>query len=218
MANPDRTEMQRRLKFRLRNRTDLAAELNRWLNDGLLELATKVKIRQLDGLDATKTFTNGSSTVTFPTNMVAVLDIRNTTQDRPLNYIEWPKYRQIKVLSGEPRQWTVYSTTIYLDRLANSTDALSISGQLIPNWGSLGTDTPGIDDQLIYGVELLATCRAWRDLGQSNLAAKIDNPDQPGVGEFWSWIRSNRIPQLHQGMAFRQRPSFMIAPSYDGLT
>ena len=212
--------MRTRLRYRLSNRTDLTnAQLDQWLDAGLLDLASRIRIRQLETMDSTKTFTVGSNEVTFPTNMIAVLDIRNTTSDLPLDYMDWPRFRQLKITSGTPRQWTVYGVKMLFDHLAIAADSLSLFGVSQPSWASGDSATPGIDDQLEYGIELLAAAHGFRDIGQEAKAALIENPVQPGTGQLWTWIRSNKLPTVLQGFANRSHQGIqVIMDGYEVIT
>lgn len=199
--------MRTNLKFRLANRTDITnAQLDTWLNEGLLDLATRVRVRQLETEDATKVLVAGAHTVTMPTNMIAALDIRNATQNIPMLYIEWTKLRQIRIVTGTPRQWSVWGGTIYLDKDASAADSLNIFGIIRPSWGAGDAATPGIDDELEYGIYLLAAKHAWVDLGDIDRANMIEDAQRPGTGEFWVWVRANKLPTVQQSMAnqFRQ--------------
>jgi hypothetical protein len=202
------------------NRTDLTDALkDQWLDAGLLDLASRIRIRQLETRDSSKTFTIGSNEVSFPTSMVAALDIRNTTSDLPLDYIEWPRFRQLKITAGIPRQWTVYGAVILLDHASTTSDALSIFGVSQPTWAAGPTATPGIDDQLEYGIELLAAAHAFRDTSQERKAALIENPDSPGTGQFWTWVRANKLPTLLQGFGSRTgRGIPVIMTGYEVVT
>ena len=215
-----RSVLRTKVRYRMSNRTDLtSAQLDQWLNDGLIDLCSRVRVRQQEGTDTSKTFTVGSNTVAMPTTMVAVLDIRNTTLDQPLDYIEWTVHRKLKITSGTPRIWTVWGTTMYFDKNATTANALSMFGILVPVWGAGDTATPPIDDQLEYGVELLAAAHGFRDIGEEAKAAMIENPMQPGTGQFWAWVRANRLPRLIQGMASQSKPIVQVRlDGYDGIS
>lgn len=214
-----RTDFRTRIKYRASNRSDLTnAQLDQWLNAGFLDMQMRIRLRQSEAIDTSKTFTVGVNTVTFPTNMIAVLHVRNTTDDRPMEYIDWTEYRRLRIVSGDPTLWTTWGTTIYLDKLATTTDALSIFGISQIAWAAGDSATPGVDDQLEYGIELLAAAHMFRDLGQPEKAALIENPMSPGVGEFWVWVRANRHPRLIQGLASRTHAGFHpVLTGYDGL-
>lgn len=205
-TSTQRSTLRTTLRYRLGNRDDLTnAKLDEWLDRGLRELSTRVFIRDLEVIDTTRSFTNGVNTVTFPANMVAVTDIRNTVTDLPIEFIEKSRWRQLKILAGTPRQWTVIGTTIYLDKLATSTDNLSIMGIVSHSWGAADSATPPCDPQYEYGLLLMSALVAFRDLGDSARAALIENPAQPGVGEFGVWMVSSKLPPLVQGMANRRQ-------------
>jgi hypothetical protein len=215
-----RSTMRTRLKYRMSNRSDLTnAQLDAWLDAGLLDLTSRIRSRQQESTDATKTFTIGANTVTMPTTMIAVLDIRNTTLDQPLDYTEWTKYRKLKITSGTPRIWSVWGTTLYFDKNATAADALSMFGIILPTWAAADASVPAIDDQLEYGIELLAAAHGFRDIGEETKAGLIENPLQPGVGQFWAWVRANRLPRLLQGMASQSKPGIAVRlDGYDGVT
>lgn len=214
-----RSTLRTRLKYRMSNRSDLTnAQLDDWLNGGLLDLCSRIRVRQLEGIDTSKVFTIGSNTLTMPTTMIAVLDIRNTTLDQPLDYTEWTRYRKLKITSGTPRIWAVWGTTLHFDKNATAADALSMFGILVPVWAAADGSLPPVDDQLEYGIELLAAAHGFRDIGEEAKAMLIENPTQPGVGQFWAWVRANRLPRLIQGMATQSKPGIMVRlDGYDGV-
>jgi hypothetical protein len=206
-----RSALRTRLKYRLGNREDLGdARLDEWLNAGLLDLAGRLFIRDLEVIDTTKTFTVSSNSVTFPTDMIAVTNIRNTTTDRPLNFLEKSRFRQIKVTDGTPRQWTVIGTTIFLDRNAEATDALSLMGVQNPTWAAPDASPPPVDPGYEYGILLLAALQAFRDIGDTTRAILIEDSRTPNAGEFHVWRRNAKLPPLIQGMADRRQSGVMV--------
>lgn len=201
-----RANLRNALRYRLGNRDDLTiSKQDEWLDRGLRELSTRVFIRDLESIDTTRSLTNGSNTVLFPINMVAVTDIRNTVTDLPIEFIEKSRWRQLKITAGTPRQWTVVGTTIFLDKFATSNDNLSIMGVLAHTWSLADGGTPPCDPQYEYGLLLMAALVAFRDLGDSARAALIENPAQPGTGEFHVWKLASKLPPLIQGMANRRQ-------------
>lgn len=214
-----RSTMRTRLLYKAANRSDLTnAQLDEWLNAGLMDLCSRIRVRQMETRDISKTFTLASNTLTFPTNMIAILHIRNSSTDQPLERIAWPAYRLIRVVSGTPRLWTVFGTTVYFDKLATTTDSLDIFGYNQPSWAAGDAATPGIDDQLEYGIELLAAAHMFRDTDNEAKAAVIENPAQPGAGTFWNWVRSNRLPTLTAGTAARSNAAIRVrTEGYEGL-
>lgn len=192
----DRQTIRVRVKRRLSNRSDLTdAQLDEYLNAGILELSTRLVIPDLQVRDTSATLTATSNTVSYPSGMVSVDHIRNTTKDWELYRIDWTTIRAMKLVSGDPRQWAAYGRTIYLDRLASTADALDIFGQRRPSWGAANGAAHGLQDEYEYGIELLAAIHAHRDLGESTKAAITE------TGEFEPWVRRNKFPRLTQGAA-----------------
>ncbi len=214
-----RSTLRTRLKYRMSNRSDLTnAQLDAWLDAGLLDLVSRIRSRQQESIDTSLTFSVGSNTLTMPSTMIAVLDIRNTTLDQPLDYTEWTKYRKLKIVSGTPRVWSVWGTTLHFDKLATAANALSLFGITTPSWAAADGSLPPVDDQLEYGIELLAAAHGFRDIGEEGKASLIDNPTQPGVGQFWAWVRANRLPRLLQGMASQSKPGIQVRlDGYSGV-
>jgi hypothetical protein len=204
-----RSDARDSIKYRLGERTDLTdARLDNWLDEGLTELSTRIVIGNLETTNTTKAFTIGEATVSFPTTFVAITHIYNTTKGRPLHGpIEYHRLRDIALVSGEPRQWAARANTIHLDRLADSADSLDIAGQVRPTWSSADSDTPGVDAEYEYGIKLLATLHAARDLGHVVLERKIEDP-RTGAGEFALWVSQNNFPIITQA----------LAPPADGMT
>lgn len=215
-----RSAFRTNLTYALNNRTDLGnTRLDQWLNEARLELSTKIRIRQDEVRDTNAVMTTANNRVAIPSAILIPLSIRNTTKDRWLEYMDWTDYHELRVTNGVPARWTTIATTIYFDRLPDAADALEIIGQTPQAWAAGASDVPNVDDQLEYGIHLLAQKHAWLDLGNSARASEIDNPAQMGSGIFWAWMRSNRIPRLLQGMAQRMNPTVRPAVrGYDGLS
>lgn len=196
-----RTSARAQVKYRLGERSDLTtARLDNWLTDGATELAARLFIGNLEDTDVTRQFTPGSSTVAFPTDFVAITHIFNTTKGYALRSMDWIRLRDINIIPGEPRIWATRKNTIYLNKKAESADALDIAGQKRIVWGGNDPDTPGIDVEYEYGIILLATLHAARDLGNTKVAMEIENPQLGGAGEFRTWVRENNFPLIAQGL------------------
>lgn len=204
-----RSSLRSSLQYRLGNRTDIGdTRLDEFLDRGLTLLSTKVMIRDLETLDTSLTMTVSDNSLAFPTNMVAIIDMRNTTKDRPIEFIEKSRFRQIKIVSGEPRQWTVIGTNIYFDRTPESADALSILGVSTHSWGAADGATPPIDPEYEYGLLLCSALIGFRDLGDSQRAALIENID--GTGELPIWVRTSKLPPIKQGLANRRTSGVIV--------
>lgn len=212
-----RTSLRSSLQFRLGNRTDLGnAKLDDWLDRGLTYLSTRVFIRDLEGIDTSKQFTVANNSLSFPTNMIAITDIRNTTTNLPLEFIEKSRFRQLRIGDGAPRLWTVIGTTIYFDKNPTANDSLSILGVSTHTWAAADGATPPCDPQHEFGLLLCAALIGLRDLGDSQRAALIEAPD--GSGEFPMWVRMTKLPPLIQGMANRRQSGVSIdMASYEGI-
>lgn len=208
----DRQTIRVRLKRRLANRTDLtSAQLDEYLNAGLLELSTRLVIPDLQTRVTTSTLTAGSNTLAYPSAMIAIDHIRNTTKDWELFRIDWLTIRAIKLTTGDPRQWSPYGRTIYFDRLAATSDALDILGQIRPTWAAADAAAHGLQDEYEYGIELLAAAHAHRDLGELAKAVAVES------SEFDPWTRRNKFPRLTQGVAPIMSGIQPILTGYEGI-
>lgn len=188
--------------YRLGNRTDLtSAWLDTRLDEGATELATRIIIGNLETTDTSTTFTNGSSTLAFPTGFVAVTHIYNTTKDKPLyGPVDWIKMRDQSKSSGDPTIWSARENTIYFNALADSSDTLDIAGQKRPTWTAGDAGTLNIDAEYEYGALLLATLKAARLVGNYVVADRIEDPKQGARGEFMSWVAMNNFPRIEQDL------------------
>lgn len=210
-----RSTLRTRLKLRLANRDDLtSAQLDAYLDAGLLELATRLEIPNLRTRVTTSTLTATSNTLSYPTAMIAVVHIWNTTKGWEIGKTEWPRIRGIKLVSGDPRLWAVWGKTIYFNKNATSADALDIIGQVRPTWAAADASTPGIDDEYEYGILLLAAAQAFRDLGESEKADRIDSP----TGEIAVWTARNRFNIIAQESVPTRDTLTVQLQGYDGVS
>jgi len=211
-----RSTLRTRLKLRLANRDDLtSAQLDTYLNAGLLELATRLEIPDLRTRVTTSVLTVGVNTLTYPTAMIAIAHIWNTTKGWEIGKTEWPRIRGIKLVSGDPRLWAAWGKTIYFNKLSSTADALDIIGQVRPTWAAADASLPGIDDEYEYGLLLLAAAQAHRDIGEAEKADRIDDPLR---GEFAVWSARNRFNIVAQESVPTRDTLTVQLSGYDGVS
>lgn len=206
-----RDAFRNRITYRAGNRSDLTdAQKDQWLDGGMHDLSLSLRIRQLEDVDTSKSFVVADNTMTLPTDAVAVLHIRNSTEDQPLTHIPWTRFEKIRIVDGTPRLWTNIGETLYFDKNPTATDSLRMIVVKQHNWGGTGSSTPPIDAQFDYGLELLAALHMFRDLGSEAKAELIESSQQPRTGQFWSWVQANRHPILVQGLASQDREGVRV--------
>lgn len=84
-----RSTFRTNLTYALGNRSDLTnARLDAWLNEALLDMSSKIRIRNLEVRDTTQVLSTLSNRLPLPATVLVPLHIRNTTQDRPLDYMD----------------------------------------------------------------------------------------------------------------------------------
>lgn len=134
------------LKFRGGNNAALdsagASSLNYygiWINSAYRQLCTQDKVLGLKKnlyfpqlmTSTTKTTTDGQAYITTPTDAIYIKDIYDTTNNAGLSWIPWKKYvdytdRTTASSEGDPKEWTRYSTSIYLHPTPDATMTMTV--------------------------------------------------------------------------------------------
>jgi len=168
------TDFKNYLKLEISQRDDLESiggvnMYGVWINSAYKNLTTRnrfwalkrnFKFPQLLALDTTQSTSNGSPYIVVPTNALAVLNVFDVTNSRPLNRIKPGKYldytdRSDTDAEGEPTEWTRIGGYLYLHSTPDDEYDMEIEHRKIPADLS-GTETTEIGAEWDEAILCLA--------------------------------------------------------------
>ena len=188
-----RTILRSDLLYRLGNRTEITTtQLDQWLNDGLLDLTTKrVHLRSLEATgDLYVTGVNEVSRA-LPATAFALMEVEDQTSKFVLSRFpgEWREYlwaRQ-KVSPGHPVYFIEFAGSRYWYPQTDAAYSMVDYFYARPTFGPNPGDSPNIEAEWHYAIELVAAEHAFRDLGDLERA-------QLATQEFGSWLAGRDTP------------------------
>lgn len=194
-----RSALSRRL-----GRTDMTnTDLDKWIDDGLLDLGTRrFTFRELEGVGSIGPLVNSLAAYTRPADAFAIQFIEDNFTRRTI--LQWPgsmqaldqaSFGHTTVADDKPAYFKEYGTLVILFPAPGSAHAGL--GQSITTFHykkpSMGTDpanTPNIDDYWHKGIELLAFKYAAADLQDDERSARAE-------AEWQEWFTTRDTPKRH---------------------
>jgi len=186
------TEMKEMVKLRLGARTDMSEwgtsaydYFGIWVNKAYIQLCSsdrlfgilrKLRFPELE-VSTTKSTANAQAYVSDPTDVIAVHEVYDTTNNVKLDWIPWTKYigytdRTDTTKEGDPTEWTRNGGKIYLHPTPDAVMTMTVFYKKRP------AELSG-DQQTLIGAEwddvimALATYKGYRWLGDADHAKAI---------------------------------------------
>lgn len=181
------------LLYRLGNRTEVTTtQLDQWLNDGLLDLCTKrVTLRSLE--TASNAYTTAVNEVNraLPATAFALIEVEDQTNKFVLSRFPggWREYlwaRQ-RALPGKPVYFIEFGGSRFWYPTIDGAYSLTDYFYARPTFGANAGDSPLIESEWHYAIELIAAEHAFRDLGDLERA-------QQATQEFSAWLAGRDTP------------------------
>lgn len=173
------------------------AQYDSWINDGLLDLATRrVQLRSLEGIATTGTLSANVYQYPIPTTsptIFAITDLALPDVGFVLQYWNGSFNTMLQSLiavgatTGTPKQYIVRGNYFYVFPSPDTTYTYSLYPYYRPSLGSGDTAVPSIEEEWHYAIQLVAAEHAWRDLGDDERAAGAEN-------EFGAWLGMRDTP------------------------
>ena len=183
-----RAQMRSALQRRVPRSELLAADYDKWLDDGLLDLCTRrVHIHTLERAASPITSVANQAAYSRPTNSFSILYIEDTTNARVLSrfaggFEEYLQTKRNATTDPVPTMFTEFGSSFYVHRAPSvSTITWVPYVYVYPTLGSADTSVPDIPADWHYAVELVAAEHAFRDLGDEERAAAL-------AQEFDRWL------------------------------
>lgn len=196
MATFDLLQLRTDLLSHLRNRTDATTtRLNHWTNVGYIDYAGRIRLDELTDVRTFASITSPTNTITYPDDVLAVLDLHDDTNDLPAFYIEYQNFRQLQ--DNPTTTGFIFSTndrTIHVRPTPTVATVFSAMVQHAPATLVDNTDEPEIHDTYREGIVLLAARKAWDELGDSEQATLME-------GRFDKWISRRQLTRLAERAA-----------------
>ncbi len=181
------------LLYRLGNRTEITfTQLDNWLNDALLDLTTKrVHLRSLETLG--DVFVTGVNEVSrnLPSGAFSLIEVEDQTSKFILSRFpgEWREYlwaRQ-RVSPGHPVYFIEFGGARYWYPATDAAYSMVDYYYARPTFGPNPTDSPNIESEWHYAIELIAAEHAFRDIGDMERS-------QVASQEFTAWLAGRDTP------------------------
>lgn len=188
-----RTTLRSDLLFRLGNRTEITTtQLDNWLNDGLLDLTTtRVHLRSLESSTTAYTTSPNESNRVLPAGAFSLTQVEDLTNLFVLSRFpgEWREYLWAKqrATPGKPIYFIEYGGSRYWYPQIDAAYSLIDHFYARPTFGPNPGDSPNIESEWHYGIELVSAEHAFRDLGDRERAQEV-------VGEFQVWLAGRDTP------------------------
>jgi hypothetical protein len=188
------------------------ADLDKWLDDGLLDFATRrVHLRSLEALETPVVSAVGVSAYAIPITVFSVHYLEDTANTRilrrfPGGFSEYLESKQ-NASDGVPSQFVEYGSNFYVGPdIPQASDAPTWQPYVYnrPTWGPADGNSPDIEAEMHYGVELVATMHGFREIGDEERATEVEN-------ELNAWLNPRDTPR-RQSARF-ERPQAGIRPS-----
>lgn len=181
------------LLYRLGNRTELTTtQLDQWLNDGLLDLCTKrVHLRSLESTSDPYSTSANEISRALPATAFSIIEVEDQTNKFVLSRFPggWREYlwaRQ-KAPAGKPVYFIEFGGSRFWYPQVDATYSMTDYFYARPTFGANPADSPNIETEWHYGIELVAAEHAFRDIGDLERA-------QGATQEFNTWLAGRDTP------------------------
>lgn len=176
----DRTALRAAIKRRLANRSDVTdADADRWLDDGLLDLATqRIHIRELESIGSAIPSQVGVAAYTIPAAAFAILYLVDTTNSRVLDRYPGTFESFLRAQQAEspttndvPTHFIEFGAQFHVT-LTPQVTTINWTPYVytFPTFTSDASAVPGIPTFYHYGLELVAAQHGFRELGDEERA------------------------------------------------
>lgn len=191
MAN--RTTLRANLLYRLGARTEItSAQLDQWLNDALLDLTTKrVHLRSLEAV--ADPFTTAANEVSraLPATAFSLMEVEDQTSKFVLSRFpgEWREFlwaRQ-RATPSHPVYFIEYGGSRYWYPVPDASYTMVDYFYARPTFGANPSDSPLIEAEWHYAIELIGAVHGFRDLGDLDRSARAE-------AEFQAWLTQRDTP------------------------
>lgn len=181
------------LLFRLANRPDVTTtQLDNWLNDALLDLTTKrVHLRSLETLAPSFQTAANDISAALPTGAFALIEVEDQTSKFVLSRFpgEWREYLWARqnASPGHPVYFIEFGGSRYWYPQVDGVYTIQDYYYARPTFGPNATDSPNIETEWHYAIELLGAVHGFRDLGDLDRSARAEQ-------EFQAWLQQRDTP------------------------
>lgn len=191
------------------------ADLDKWLDDGLLDFATRrVHLRSLEALDTPVVASVGVSSYAIPSTVFSILYLEDTANSRvlrrfPGSFSDFLEASQ-NADNGIPSQFIEFGTNFYVGpEIPQASDLPTWQPYVYnrPTWAAPDASLPNIESEMHYGVELIATIHGFREIGDEERAAVTEQ-------EFQAWLGQRDTPRRQTARFERPVRGVMPHPGY----
>jgi hypothetical protein len=184
----DRAALRSALLDRVASRTDATvAKLDKWLNDGLLDLGTRrIHIRELETVGTPVSSSVGTAAYSLDSgdDSFYIRYIEDTTNLRVLD--RWPGTFQSYLKAKQNEAPTVDTVPTFFLEHGNQFFVFNTPQVATINWtpyiyvrssmGVASNAVPNINEEWHYGIEILAAAHAFKDVGDEEraIAAEVE--------------------------------------------
>jgi len=189
----NRTTLRSDLLYRLGNRPELTTtQLDGWLDNGLLDLTTKrVHLRSLETLAAPFNTAANDVSAALPAGAFSLIEVEDLTSKFVLSRFpgEWREYLWARqnASPGHPVYYIEFGGSRYWYPKVDGIYSIQDYYYARPTFGPNGADSPLIEVEWHYAIELVAAIHGFRDLGDVERAATAEQ-------EFQAWLSQRDTP------------------------
>jgi hypothetical protein len=188
-----RTVLRADLLYRLGNRTELTTtQLDNWLNDGLLDLCTKrIHLRSLETVADPFTTTANDTSAPLPANAFSLMYVEDQTNK--FNLYRWPGewweylWARQNASPGPPKYFIEYGGNRFWYPQVDGAYSIVDYFYARPTFGANPGDSPNIETEWHYAIELIAAIHAFRDTGDLERSQSAET-------EFQAWLAQRDTP------------------------
>ena len=188
-----RTVLRADLLFRLGARSDLTnAQLDQWLNDALLDLTTKrVHLRSLEATSDVYVTAPNETSRALPATAFALIEVEDQTSKFVLSRFpgEWREFlwaRQ-RVSPAHPTYFIEFGGSRFWYPVIDAAYSMVDYFYARPTFGPNPADSPNIETEWHYAIELIGAVHGFRDLGDLDRSGRAEQ-------EFQAWLAQRDTP------------------------
>lgn len=188
-----RTVLRADLLYRLGNRTEITTtQIDQWLNDGLLDLTTKrVHLRSLETIAAPFQTAVNDITAPLPTGAFSLMFVEDQTNK--FNLYRWPGelweflWARQNASPGPPKYFIEFGANRFWYPQIDGIYTIVDYYYARPTFGPNPNDSPLIEQEWHYAIELVAAVHAFRDLADTERSQMAEQ-------EFQAWLGQRDTP------------------------